>query len=66
MAGAYVSDGSGGFTNIACVDDVPLDPIGRTLQSAITFPTTVGTTYYVQIGGFPGFQSYGNLRVAVR
>ncbi len=66
VAGAYVSDGSGGFTNISCVDDVPLDPIGRTLQSAVTFPTAVGTTYYVQIGGFPGFQSYGNLRVAVR
>jgi len=66
VAGAYVSDGSGGFTNIACVDDVPLDPFGRTLQAAITFSTTAGTTYWVQIGGFPGFQSYGNLRVAVR
>jgi hypothetical protein len=66
VAGAYVSDGSGGFTNITCVDDVALDPIGRTLQSAVTFPTAVGTTYYVQIGGFPALQSYGNLRVAVR
>ena len=66
VAGAYVSNGAGGFTNIACVDDVPLDPIGRTLQSAITFPTTAGSTYWVQIGGFPGVQSYGNLRVAVR
>jgi hypothetical protein len=66
VAAAYVSDGAGGFTNVACVDDVPLDPIGRTLQAAVTFPTVAGTTYYVQIGGFPGFQSYGNLRVAVR
>ena len=66
VAAAYVSNGAGGFTEIACVDDVPLDPIGRTLQSAVTFQTTVGTTYWVQIGGFPGFQSYGNLRVAVR
>jgi hypothetical protein len=66
VAGAYVSDGLGGFTNIACVDDVPLDPIGRTLQSAVRFPTTTGITYWVQVGGFPGFQSYGNLRVAVR
>jgi hypothetical protein len=66
VAGAYVPDGSGGFTNIACVDDVPLDPFGRTLQSAVTFSTTAGSTYYVQIGGFPGLQSYGNLRVAVR
>jgi hypothetical protein len=66
VAAAYVSDGAGGFVEIACVDDVPLDPIGRTLQSAITFPTVAGTTYFVQIGGFPGFQSYGSLRVAVR
>jgi hypothetical protein len=65
VAAAYVSDGAGGFEEVACVDDVPLDPIGRTLQSAVTFPTTAGTTYWVQIGGFPGFQSYGNLRVAV-
>jgi len=66
VAAAYVSDGAGGFVEVGCVDDVPLDPIGRTLQSAVTFPTTAGTTYWVQIGGFPGFQSYGNLRVAVR
>lgn len=66
VAAAYVSDGAGSFTNIACVDDTPLDPFGRTLQAAVTFPTTAGTTYYVQVGGFPGLQSYGNLRVAVR
>lgn len=66
VAAAYVSDGGGSLAEVACEDDVPLDPIGRTLQSAITFPTTNGTTYWVQIGGFPGFQSYGNLRVAVR
>ena len=66
VAAAYVSDGSGGFTEVACVDDVPLDPFGRTLQAAITFPTEIGTTYYVQIGGFPSLTSYGNLRVAVR
>jgi hypothetical protein len=65
VAAAYTS-GAGGFTNIACVDDVPLDPIGRTLQSAITFPTTAGTTYWIQVGGFPNGQSFGNLRVAVR
>jgi hypothetical protein len=66
VAAAYVADGVGGFEEIACADDTPLDPIGRTLQGSITFPTTLGTTYWVQIGGFPGFQSYGNLRVAVR
>ena len=65
VAAAYAPDGSG-LTEVACVDDVPLDPFGRTLQAAITFPTEIGTTYYVQIGGFPDLQSYGNLRVAVR
>ena len=51
----------------ACVDDVPtLDPIGRTLQAAVTFDTVAGTSYYVQIGGFPQSFPYGNLRVAVR
>jgi hypothetical protein len=64
----YTSDGAGGFTPVpgACVDDVALDPVGRTLQSAVTFDTVAGTTYYVQIGGFPESFPYGNLRVAVR
>ncbi len=62
----YTANASGGFTSVACVDDVPVDPIGRTLQAAATFPTTAGTTYYVQIGGFPEALPYGNLRVAVR
>ena len=64
----YTADGSGGFTPVpdACVDDVPLDPVGRTLQAALTFDTVAGTTYYVQIGGFPESFRYGNLRVAVR
>lgn len=64
----YTADGSGGFDPVpdACVDDVPVDPVGRTLQSAVTFDTVAGTTYYVQIGGFPESFRYGNLRVAVR
>ena len=64
----YTADGSGGFTPVpdACVDDVGLDPIGVTLQSAVTFDTVAGTTYYVQIGGYPQSFPYGNLRVAVR
>jgi hypothetical protein len=64
----YTSDGAGGFTPVpgACLDDVPLQPIGRTLQSAVTWNTVAGTTYYVQIGGFPEGFPYGNLRVAVR
>jgi hypothetical protein len=59
-AGSYVPVPDG------CVDDVPLEPVGRTLQAAVTIPTVAGTTYYVQIGGFPDVQSYGNLRVSLR
>jgi hypothetical protein len=64
----YTSDGAGGFTPVpgACLDDVPLEPLGRTLQAAITWDTVAGTTYYVQIGGYPQSFPYGNLRVAVR
>ena len=55
VVAVYTADGAGGFTPVpdACVDDVPLEPIGRTLQSAVTFDTVAGTTYYVQIGGYP-------------
>ena len=49
-----------------CVDDVPVLPFGRTLQAAVTFPTVVGTTYYVQAGGLAEIFPYGNLRVRVR
>ncbi len=64
----YTSDGAGGFTPVpgACLDDVPIEPIGRTLQAAVTWDTVAGTTYYVQIGGYPQSFTYGNLRVAVR
>jgi len=54
-------------------DNTPLQPFGRTLQTSVTFPTTVGTTYWVQIGGINesvfGDDTnvpYGNLRVRVR
>jgi hypothetical protein len=64
----YTADGSGGFTPVpdACVDDIFLDPFGRSLQAAVTFDSVAGTTYYVQIGGYPEAFPYGNLRVAVR
>lgn len=68
VAAVYTSPSAGTYTPLAdaCVDDVPLRPVGRTLQSAVSFATTAGATYYVQIGGFPEFVTYGNLRVAVR
>ncbi len=64
----YTADGAGGFDPVpgACIDDVPLQPLGRTLQAALTWQTDIGTTYYVQIGGYPQSFPYGNLRVAVR
>ena len=66
---AYTSNGAGEFNPVpdACVDDVPVLPFGRTLQAAVTIPTTVvGTSYYVQVGGFPEQLPYGNLRINVR
>ena len=58
---------------VACLDDTPLQPFGRTLQTSVSFPTTLGTTYWVQIGGInEGVFGdnvnvpYGNLRVRVR
>ena len=58
---------------VACVDDTPIQPIGRTMQGVASFPTVAGTTYWVQIGGIneevlggdPNVP-YGNLRVEVR
>lgn len=49
-----------------CVDDSPTPPIGRTLQGHATIQTTLGTVYYVQIGGFPDSFPYGNLKVRLR
>jgi hypothetical protein len=65
----YTSSAGGGFTFVpdGCDDDVPQVPFGRSLQAAVTIPTVAGTTYYVQIGGFPDTNfPYGNLKVAVR
>jgi hypothetical protein len=65
---AVYTAAGGGFVPVpdACVDDVPVQPVGRTLQAAVTWQTVAGTTYYVQIGGYPQSLPYGNLRVAVR
>ena len=65
---AVYTAAGGGFTPVphGCVDDVPVEPVGRTLQAAVTWQTVAGTTYYVQIGGYPQSFPYGNLRVAVR
>jgi hypothetical protein len=63
MLAVYVPTAAG-LTEIACVDD----PGPRVAQAAIALDTEVGTTYYVQVGGFlSGFQpsEYGVLRVAL-
>jgi hypothetical protein len=64
----YVREGDG-FTELACVDDVFYEPIGISLQAAITGDTELGVTYYVQVGGFQNFRSlvteFGRLRVRV-
>jgi hypothetical protein len=69
IVGLYTLDG-GSFTQIACVDDVAVEPIGFTLQSRASFETVAGRTYYVQVGGFQeGEQNpsspFGRLRIAV-
>jgi hypothetical protein len=65
----YTAGPGGTFTPVpgGCVDDVPTPPLGRSLQAAATIPTVAGTTYYVQIGGFPDSAfPFGNLRVSIR
>ena len=59
---------------VACIDDVPLQPVGRTLQAAATFTAVAGTTYWIQVGGLneevifgpDPYVPYGTLKVAVR
>lgn len=66
--GVYTADGAGGWVPLpdGCVEDVELDPVGVTWQAAVTFPTVIGTWYYLQFGGYPGVQPYGTLKIAVR
>lgn len=58
------------LNEIACVDDVDFDPIGGTLQAAVTIDTVEDATYFVQAGGFvhtflgPAAE-YGRLRISV-
>lgn len=59
---AVYTGSPGSFTQVACVDDV-LDP-RFSLQAKATIPTSAGTTYWVQAGGFGG--DSGHLEVQVR
>jgi hypothetical protein len=68
----YVMEGDE-LVEIACVDDVFVDPIGTTFQAAISGPTQEGVTYWIQVGGFKnpeifggGEAQSGRLKVEVR
>jgi hypothetical protein len=70
---AVYAGGPDAGSTVGCVDDVPLQPVGRTLQAAVTFDTAVGTTYWIQAGGLDEdvfgpdpWSPYGTLKVAVR
>ena len=71
LIGVFVPTGSG-FDEIACNDDVEFEPIGSTLQAAVTFDTEEGVTYYVEVGGFwfvfddPSEAEAGRIRLSVR
>jgi hypothetical protein len=58
------------LNELACVDDIEFEPIGGSLQAAVTIETVEGATYYVQAGGFlspfPDAQAeFGRLRIRV-
>jgi hypothetical protein len=65
---AVYTAGAGTYVPVpgTCDDDVPLQPVGRTLQAATTFTAASGTTYFIQVGGFPDDLNWGSLHLAVR
>ncbi len=50
----YTLDGEA-FVEVACIDDVELDPVGGSFQAVLTLDTEEGVTYYAQVGGFQNF-----------
>jgi len=65
---AVYNPGGGAYVPVpgACDDDVPVLPVGRTLQAATTFTAASGATYYVQVGGFPDDLNWGSLHLSVK
>lgn len=65
----YVMEGDE-LVEIACIDDVFFDPIGLTFQAAISGPTELGVTYWIQVGGFRDFfadeAQSGRLKLTVK
>ncbi len=71
LIGVYTKDGSD-FIEVGCIDDVFTLPLGTTYQAAITIDTEIGTTYYVEVGGYRESgpfgerpPDYGQIRIAV-
>ena len=63
VLGVYTSD-EGSLSQVACVDDVFVEPDGFSLQASVTIDTEIGVTYYVQAGGLN--EQGGRLRLSVR
>lgn len=60
------------LTLLACNDDIEFEPIGGTLQAALTIDTVEGETYLIQAGGFDGVvftgvtnPEFGRLRIKI-
>ena len=60
----YVVDGSGSFVEVACGNNVAVEPMGTTLQARTTFQTERGVTYFVQAGGYIPDSGHLQLRVS--
>jgi hypothetical protein len=61
-----------GLNLLACNDDVEFEPIGGTLQAALSIDTDAGATYYLQAGGFDPVSftgvsepQFGRLRIRI-
>ena len=68
VVAAYVLEGDE-LLEVACIDDLILDPVGASYQAVLTLPTEDGRTYWIQAGGFDLFfldaAESGRLRLAL-
>ena len=65
----YVMEGDE-LVEVACNDDLLFEPIGSSLQAAITGPTDEGVTYWIQVGGYqewfdPSLVDSGRLKLSI-
>ena len=59
----YAADERGGLTEVACGDDVQLEPFGFSRQARVTMQTEPSVLYYVQAGGFVDQSGHLQLRL---